>query len=157
MRKTCAAALVAVMTFSSGGARAHQTQGAALPPAAGRERLPDAQLLPIQYRHHDHRRDRHRHDRDAFRDRSYWDRRHGHGYYDRHFGGYRRDDGAAIAAGFLGMILGAAIAGSARDRDYARARMNDQSWIASCSRRYKSFDSASGTYLGYDGYRHYCR
>jgi hypothetical protein len=29
-------------------------------------------------------------------------------------------------------------------------------WFASCSRRYRSFDPASGTYLGYDGVRHYC-
>jgi hypothetical protein len=30
-------------------------------------------------------------------------------------------------------------------------------WIASCEQRYRSFDPASGTYLGYDGYRHDCR
>jgi hypothetical protein len=30
-------------------------------------------------------------------------------------------------------------------------------WIASCARRFRSFDPASGTYLGYDGYRHTCR
>jgi hypothetical protein len=29
-------------------------------------------------------------------------------------------------------------------------------WFASCSRRYRSFNPASGTYLGYDGLRHYC-
>jgi len=29
-------------------------------------------------------------------------------------------------------------------------------WIASCSRRYRSFNPASGTYLGYDGVRHAC-
>ena len=27
---------------------------------------------------------------------------------------------------------------------------------AYCSRRYRSYDPASGTYLGYDGYRHPC-
>ena len=26
-----------------------------------------------------------------------------------------------------------------------------------CSRRYRTFDPASGTYVGFDGYRHYCR
>jgi hypothetical protein len=30
-------------------------------------------------------------------------------------------------------------------------------WIASCARRFRSFDPVSGTYLGYDGYRHACR
>jgi hypothetical protein len=29
-------------------------------------------------------------------------------------------------------------------------------WYAYCSRRYGSFDLRSGTYLGYDGYRHMC-
>jgi hypothetical protein len=33
----------------------------------------------------------------------------------------------------------------------------DDDWIASCRQRYRSFDSASGTYVGFDGYRHYCR
>jgi len=32
-----------------------------------------------------------------------------------------------------------------------------EDWIVSCKQRYRSFDPASGTYLGYDGYRHDCR
>ena len=89
-----------------------------------------------------------------------------YGYRDRGYrGGYRgygrryrrSDDGAAIAAGVLGFALGAAIAGSASDRDYYRSRRSDRAWLASCSSRYRSFDPASGTYLGFDGYRHYCR
>jgi len=41
----------------------------------------------------------------------------------------------------------------------ARARSSRYAydWEAYCSRRYRSFDPASGTYMGYDGYRHYCR
>jgi hypothetical protein len=117
-------------------------------------------LQTVQYRgrygdrgrYRDRRFDR----RDAFRDRRYWDRRYGRGYYDRHYGGYRRDDGAAVAAGFLGFVLGAAIAGSANDRSYAQSHMGDAQWAASCAQRYRSFDPQSGTYLGYDGYRHYC-
>ena len=31
------------------------------------------------------------------------------------------------------------------------------SWISYCFSRYRSFDPASGTYVGYDGRRHYCR
>jgi len=38
----------------------------------------------------------------------------------------------------------------------ARADTVTANWIASCARRFRSFDPASGTYLGYDGYRHYC-
>ena len=30
-------------------------------------------------------------------------------------------------------------------------------WLNYCSRRYRSFDARSGTFLGYDGYGHYCR
>jgi hypothetical protein len=30
-------------------------------------------------------------------------------------------------------------------------------WIAYCFSRYRSFDPYTGTYLGYDGRRHYCR
>ncbi len=30
-------------------------------------------------------------------------------------------------------------------------------WQAYCFSRYRSFDPMSGTYLGYDGRRHYCR
>jgi hypothetical protein len=96
-------------------------------------------------------------DRNAFRDRSYWDSRRGRGYYDRTYGRYRRDDSAAVAAGFLGLALGAAIAGSANERSYAETHRGEAAWIASCQQRYRSFDPASGTYLGFDGYRHYCR
>jgi hypothetical protein len=31
-----------------------------------------------------------------------------------------------------------------------------QAWLDSCSRRYRSFNPVSGTYLGYDGIQHYC-
>jgi hypothetical protein len=31
-----------------------------------------------------------------------------------------------------------------------------QAWLDSCSRRYRSFDPATGTYLGYDGLVHRC-
>jgi len=36
------------------------------------------------------------------------------------------------------------------------ASVRTTDWIASCKQRYRSFDPLSGTYLGYDGYRHYC-
>lgn len=62
-------------------------------------------------------------------------------------GGHRGGGGGAVAAGILGgLLLGAIIANSAqqqRGTDY-------------CARRYRSYDPYSGTYLGYDGYRHPC-
>ena len=38
----------------------------------------------------------------------------------------------------------------------AAAYYGSTEWLAYCSQRFRSFDPASGTYLGYDGYRHYC-
>lgn len=31
-----------------------------------------------------------------------------------------------------------------------------QSWYRACNARYRSFDPSSGTFLGYDGQRHFC-
>lgn len=71
---------------------------------------------------------------------------------------HRRDDHSdAIIAGILGFALGAAIAGSTQDKERATARLHDPDWTAACARRYRSFDPATGTYLGYDGLRRYCR
>ena len=39
------------------------------------------------------------------------------------------------------------------DEDYTA---NDDANVASCEARYHSYDPATGTYLGYDGHRHYC-
>jgi hypothetical protein len=35
-------------------------------------------------------------------------------------------------------------------------RSGGSAWLASCTKRYRSFDPISGTYLGYDRRRHYC-
>lgn len=65
--------------------------------------------------------------------------RHGHGYHR---------NGAAVLGGLAaGAIIGGAIANS-------QARTSDAD--AYCSQRFKSYDPASGTYLGYDGNRHAC-
>jgi hypothetical protein len=67
------------------------------------------------------------------------------GYY-RHYGYY--DDGGAVAAGaILGLAAGAIAANAAAGGGNA---------VAYCSQRFRSYDPASGTYLGYDGYRHPC-
>jgi len=64
--------------------------------------------------------------------------------------------GAAVAGGILGFILGAAIAGSSSDRDYYNSHRNDRGWRSRCRSAYPNFDYRNGTYLGPDGYRHYC-
>jgi|CXWL01.1.fsa_nt_gi hypothetical protein len=83
--------------------------------------------------------------------RQQWLRRHGHEDDD--------DDSAAglIIGAILGFALGAAVVDSQEQQTNATSRLNDPGWIAYCARRYNSFDPYTGTYLGYDGLRHYCR
>ncbi len=76
--------------------------------------------------------------------------RYHHRYYHRH---YRYRDGwdpgaAAVAGGIVGLAVGSMVAGSATTGD---------AHVERCLRRYRSYDPASDTYLGYDGRRHYCR
>jgi hypothetical protein len=70
------------------------------------------------------------------------------GYRGGYRGDDRGDDGAGVAAGILGgLMLGAIIANeSQRNRGSGY-----------CAQRYRSYDPGSGTYLGYDGYRHRCQ
>jgi Ni/Co efflux regulator RcnB len=78
------------------------------------------------------------------RDRDRWARRHRGG----------NNAGAAAAAGVIGLALGAAIVGSTQDRD--RGRYADRDYEDRCARQYDRYDRNSDTYLGPDGYRHYC-
>jgi hypothetical protein len=76
-------------------------------------------------------------------------------------GRYERYDsgdvaGAAIAAGILGFILGAAIAGSDDDRKHYERNRNDRDWRRRCAEAHPGFDPRSGTYPGPDGLRRYC-
>ena len=72
-----------------------------------------------------------------------WHHRHHGWHHRRHYG-----PGAAALGGLAaGAIIGGAIANS-------QARANDA--VAYCAQRYRSYDPASGTYLGYDGNRHPC-
>ena len=81
-------------------------------------------------------------------------------YRRRYYRGYRRgyDPGAAAALSIIGLaagvIAGAALAPAPYPYPYV---VGDPNWIAYCSSRYRSFDPASGTYLGFDGNRHYCQ
>ena len=81
--------------------------------------------------------------------------RHGHGYHrHRHYGG-----GAALGFGLAtGALIGGALA--AQPRGYYAAPGGyygaPDGSVEYCMNRFKSYDPASGTYLGYDGYRHPC-
>jgi hypothetical protein len=73
-----------------------------------------------------------------------------YGYYGPRY--YRRDYGSAAAAGAIGLATGAIIGGAIAQSQAAPAYGGN----AYCAQRFKSYDPASGTYLGYDGLRHPC-
>jgi len=84
-------------------------------------------------------------------ERRYYDRP----YYGRRYGyRYRRDRGNALAAGALGLATGAIIGGAIAQSQAAPAYGSNVH--AYCAQRFRSYDPASGTYLGYDGRRHPC-
>jgi hypothetical protein len=95
---------------------------------------------------------------------------------------HSRDSDLAVA-GLLGLAAGALVAGIAtrpaygdvyaprRYRDYRVGYVEPQvvyvddygtmepwtpEWYAYCSDRYRSFNSRSGTFTGYDGQQHFC-
>jgi hypothetical protein len=91
--------------------------------------------------------------------RYYGHRYYGHRYYGYPYGYYRRDRGGAVAAGVAGLAAGALI-GSAIASQQAQAAapayvVPNQS-AAYCAQRFRSYDPASGTYVGYDGRRRPC-
>lgn len=75
-------------------------------------------------------------------------------YGDRYY--YRRDRGDALAAGALGLATGAIIGGAIAQSQAQAAPVYGSNTAAYCAQRYRSYDPASGTYLGYDGLRHPC-
>jgi hypothetical protein len=91
----------------------------------------------------------------------YRGRYYGRPYYGRpHYGRYyRHDRGSAAAAGIAGLAAGALIGGAIASQQAQAAPtyvVPNQSAHAYCSQRFRSYDPASGTYLGYDGIRHPC-
>lgn len=72
--------------------------------------------------------------------------RHGGWHHRGWRHGYYRSGPAVLGGLAAGAIIGGAIANS-------QARADTQAY---CSQRFRSYDPASGTYLGYDGERHPC-
>jgi hypothetical protein len=75
---------------------------------------------------------------------------------------YWRGPGWYWGGAAAGAVIGGAIASRAYRGPvyygppaYNAPGYND--WLAYCSSRYRSFDPATGTFMGYDGHRHYCR
>jgi hypothetical protein len=78
-----------------------------------------------------------------------------HGRYRHWRGGWHH--GGAVGAGIAGLaagaIIGGAIANSQAQGYYAPPAGGAVDY---CMQRFRSYDPASGTYLGYDGLRHPC-
>jgi hypothetical protein len=80
--------------------------------------------------------------------RGYYGRRYyGGRYYGPRYGYYGRGYGYGAAAGAIGLTTGA-IVGS------AIAQSNNAA--SYCAQRYRSYNPATGTYVGYDGVRRRC-
>lgn len=83
-----------------------------------------------------------------------------YGYYGRPYYGrgyYRPNYGAAAAAGAIGLATGAIVGSAiANQQQAAPVYTNPNSAVAYCAQRFKSYNPATGTYLGYDGRRHAC-
>jgi len=80
-------------------------------------------------------------------------------YRDRYY--YRRDNGAAVAAGVAGVAAGALIAGAIANQAQARPAPPppgtvDPQLAAYCARKYRSYDPATGTFLSTNGMRYVC-
>ena len=79
---------------------------------------------------------------------SRWTQSQYQGFYRSH----RHDNGfgGSAVAGLFGFAAGAAVVGAMTDA-------NSGDHAESCAQTYRSYDPASDTYLGNDGYRHACR
>lgn len=161
-RRGIAGALVGVMTLG-GIASAAPASAAGLPQV----RM-DVQAPVITVRDKTSNWDRRRWDRDD-RHRRDWDRRW---YRHRHYGG-----SSWVGAGIAGLAAGALLGGIIAPRAYAGPGYYgtgyyapprvvyaprgyepwSAAWYSYCESRYRSFDPRSGTFMGYDGRRHFCR
>ena len=87
-------------------------------------------------------------------DNRYWNRRHGRGWDD--------DNGAAVALGLFGFAAGAMLGsqyggGYGYGGSYGGGSCGPyDAHDRACDNRFRSYDWCSNTYMGYDGYRHYC-
>lgn len=91
---------------------------------------------------------------------------HRGGYYGYHRAGYyghygRGWYGGGWAGFAAGAILGGLLAAPYYGRPYYYPYYGSPYYypgdaVAYCMRRFRSYDPRSGTYLGYDGYRHPC-
>lgn len=150
MRKTFTGAMLAAASLATAVVPAMPVQAAQPRFDAAVASAGDAQLVQAQYGQC-YRGERSYDCRERLRVQQQSHRR-----YVYRNGRYEDQSGAAVAGAILGFVLGAAIAGSTSDRDYYQHHRNDRGWRNRCQSAYSGFDYRTGTYLGRDGYRHYC-
>jgi hypothetical protein len=148
------AATAALGTFGLAAPASAQTQTAPVGELISALQKGELQTNYVQYRRYDGRYDG-RYARPRYVERRRYVAPRRYGYYPR--GYYRRDRGNALAAGALGLATGAIVGGALAQQQRAPVYVApNQSAVAYCSQRFRSYDPASGTYLGYDGLRHPC-
>jgi hypothetical protein len=69
---------------------------------------------------------------------------------------HNRELGIGIAAGVGGFVLGSLLSQQPQPV-YVEEDGYDSIHVRRCMARYGSYDPGSNTYIGYDGYPHYCR
>lgn len=70
---------------------------------------------------------------------------------------HNRELGIGIAAGVGGFVLGSLLSQQQPRPVYVEEGGYEGSWhVRRCMARYGSYDPDSNTYIGYDGYPHYC-
>ncbi|HEY8383654.1 MAG TPA: BA14K family protein [Microvirga sp.] len=131
------------MRFLAVAALALTAAGTSLTPAAAQPAMPDLTR--------------------AYPGESYTQYYYGRPYYGRpYYGGryyYRRDNGAAVAAGVAGLAAGALIAGAIANQAATPPpppATVDPQLASYCARRFRSFDPVTGTYLARSGQRLVC-
>lgn len=147
-RGTCAA-IIAVMTATTAVPAMAQYRG------GDRDRY-----IERYYGNNAHDRDyrRWRENRRHWSDRDYrrwYERRHRH----------RRDNNNNAAAAIFGLAAGAIAGAAVSSANRAPSGVPSaggypafsDGYMRYCSNKYRSFDPRSGTFLGYDGNRHYCQ
>ncbi|MDX8446721.1 BA14K family protein [Mesorhizobium captivum] len=75
---------------------------------------------------------------------------HGHHHHNREIG-------IGIAAGVGGFVLGSLLSQQQPQPVYVDEYGGGSWHVRRCLARYASYDPDSNTYIGYDGYPHYCR
>lgn len=146
MKKLISAVLSCTLAFS--GSVPVLAQAPAMPTIWSASQGEKLSVETVQHRRYHGSRRYHGHRRYYGPRRYYGHRRYYRPYYGYGYRRYYDDDGAALAAGILGLAAGAAIASGSGYRS---------DWHAYCASKYRSYNPRTGTYLGYDGRRHRCR